>query len=323
MIKTQLLNSKQIAHAARLLKRGELVAFPTETVYGLGASLFQELAIGSIFTVKGRPSDNPLIVHVSSKAQVAEIAQEIPDLFYVLAEQFFPGPLTVVLKKRSCVPSVVSGGMNSIAVRMPSHPIALELIESVGEPLVAPSANLSGKPSATQPKHVLEDFEGKIAAVVDGGKTKLGIESTVISLLGEEPVLLRPGSITKEEIEAVVGRSVALLPRDHSGPVLSPGLKYRHYAPKAQVRVFDTLPDLKVYVDHMQASNERRMLLTPSQIGEVSSAIEQGFLSAQEFYSLLRDADEKKIDEILILCDDALKKDAAFMNRLIRASCSE
>ena len=320
MAKTQLLSSEEIAFAARLLQGGELVAFPTETVYGLGACLFQPEAIVSLFKVKGRPSDNPLIVHVSSRAQVEEIAEEIPELFDRLASSFFPGPLTVVLKRRSSVPSLVSAGLGSIALRMPSHPIALKLIELVGQPLVAPSANLSGRPSATQPKHVLEDFEGKIAAVVDGGKTQLGIESTVISLLGAVPVLLRPGSITEEEIEQVLGCFIETASMDPLAPVLSPGMKYRHYAPRAQVRVFDRLSELRIYVDAMPLQNAQRMLLAPDYIQGFPAALEQRLLSAQEFYSLLREADEKEVHEILILCDDALKRDAALMNRLMRAS---
>ena len=207
---TERLSPDQLQRAADLLKAGHLVAFPTETVYGLGAPIFSPEAIQSIFKVKGRPADNPLIAHVSSVEQVSRIALEIPEAFYRLAEVFFPGPLTVVLKRRPDVPSIVSAGLETIAVRMPSHPIALKLISLVDEPLVAPSANLSGMPSSTQAEHVLDDFDGKIAAVVDGGKTEIGIESTVINLLGETPILLRPGSISKEALEKVLGYPIFL-----------------------------------------------------------------------------------------------------------------
>jgi L-threonylcarbamoyladenylate synthase len=201
---------------------------------------------------------------------------------------------------------------------MPSHPVALKLIASVGQPLVAPSANLSGKPSSTQCKHVLEDFSGKIAAVIDGGKTEFGLESTVMSLLGGVPVLLRPGAITKEQIEEVLGFPIQLPLSSHQGPVLSPGMKYRHYAPKAPVKVFQSLEDLKIHLG--AGALLPRMLLSSSPTGLSSPGLESFTLSAKEFYSLLRHADEMHFEEILILCDEELRKDAAFMNRLTRAS---
>lgn len=319
MVYTQFLDLSEIEQAANLLKMGELVAFPTETVYGLGAKLFDTEAILSIFKVKGRPSDNPLIAHVSSLSQVEEIADQIPDTFYTLAKQFFPGPLTVVLKRRQNVPGIVSAGLDSIAIRMPSHPIALRLIELVGEPLVAPSANLSGKPSSTQAKHVMEDFSGKIAAVVDGGKTEMGIESTVISLLGEKPILLRPGAITKERIEEVLGYSIESVSASHGEPALSPGMKYRHYAPIAPIKIFETIESLKDYLvgrlspaPTMILWNEFHKLPFPG--------LDPFVLSAKEFYSLLRLADKKQYHEILVLCNQELKSDAALMNRLTKAA---
>lgn len=318
MILTELLKPTEIERAAELLKKGELVAFPTETVYGLGASIFKPDAIQSIFMVKGRPSDNPLIAHVHDTTQVEEIAQEIPDSFYRLASVFFPGPLAIILKKRDCVPSVASAGLDSIAVRMPSHPIALKLIELVGGPLVAPSANLSGKPSSTQAKHVLDDFNGKIAAVIDGGKTDLGIESTVISLLGVHPVLLRPGNITKEAIEEVLGYSIEVASTAHQGPVLSPGMKYRHYAPRTPVKVFYSLEDLKTHLEE-QSHQGSKMLLSRLSVA-LSFPVDHFVLSAKEFYSQLRHADEMHYGEILIFCDEQVQKNAGIMNRLIRSS---
>lgn len=318
MTLTELLEPTQIERAADLLKKGQLVAFPTETVYGLGASIFNPEAIQSIFKVKGRPSDNPLIAHIHNLNQVEVIAQEIPDSFYRLESAFFPGPLATILKKRSCVPSIASAGLDSIAVRMPSHPIALRLIELVGGPLVAPSANLSGKPSSTQAKHVIDDFNGKIAAVIDGGKTDVGIESTVISLLGARPVLLRPGSITKEAIEEVLGCSIEVASFSHQEPVLSPGMKYRHYAPRTPVKVFQNPQDLKTYLQE-QLPQAQKMLLSRFPI-VLSHPIDHFVLSAKEFYSQLRHADEMRYDEILILCDEEIQKDAGIMNRLIRSA---
>jgi L-threonylcarbamoyladenylate synthase len=317
MDETELLNAESIERAAHLLKAGKLVAFPTETVYGLGACIFNPQAIQSIFSVKGRPSDNPLIAHVSSVDQVEEIAEEIPPAFYQLAKRFFPGPLAIILKRRSCVPSIVSAGLDSIALRMPSHPIALKLIELAQQPLVAPSANLSGKPSPTQSKHVMQDFSGKIAAVIEGGTTEVGFESTVISLLGEHPTLFRPGKITKEEIEEVLG--VPLQLPSCAGPVLSPGMKYRHYAPKAPIHIFQCADALRRYLANLKPFLPR-MLLSSQPLDLCSPGLKQFTLSPKEFYSLLRLADEMHYEEILVFCDRDLCKDAAFINRLTRAA---
>lgn len=313
---TLLLRPSEIERAAELLKEGKLVAFPTETVYGLGASIFNPQAIQSIFTAKGRPSDNPLIAHIHHLSQLEEIAQEIPESFYLLASAFFPGPLAVVLKKRSCVPFVASAGLDSIAVRMPSHPIASKLIELAGCPLVAPSANLSGKPSSTQARHVVDDFDGKIAAVIDGGKTDVGIESTVISLLGPSPVLLRSGNITKEAIEEILGCSIEVASSSHQGPVLSPGMKYRHYAPRTPVKVFQELQHLKVYLTQC-SEQTKKMLLSRLPI---AASADHFVLSAKELYSHLRHADAMQYDEILIFCDEEIQKDAGVMNRLFRSA---
>lgn len=264
-MKTLILDASELERAATLIQAGQLVAFPTETVYGLGASVFDRQAILSIFQVKGRPSDNPLIVHVHSVEQVAQVACAIPPLFYRLAEAFWPGPLTCVLKRHPQIPSLVSAGLESVAVRMPSHKIALELIRLVQAPLVAPSANLSGKPSPTALKHVLEDFDGNIAAVIEGGESEFGIESTVISLLDEKPVLLRSGSITKAQLEEKLGYSIAVASSVQSGPVLSPGMKYRHYAPQSPIVIVETeqelalrlqLPGYKMVLSHSELNLE-------------------------------------------------------------------
>lgn len=290
-----------IQTAADLLKKGELVAFPTETVYGLGAPIFNSVAIAKIFVAKGRPSDNPLIAHIASLSQVEEIAREIPADFYRLAEAFFPGPLTIVLKKHPQVPSIVSGGLDTIALRMPRHPIAHELILAVGEPLVAPSANLSGKPSSTTAGHVKADFGAKIGMVIDGGKTEVGIESTVISLI-EEPCLLRPGSITAEEIEKVLGKPLREAKRQEKHA--SPGTRYRHYAPKARVKLFDEMEELKKYQDKFPKT--QRMVIT--------------FLKSSELYALLRRADQEGDEEIIIYCSPAMQQNTALMDRLQKAA---
>jgi len=313
---TERLTSSQLQYAADLLKQGKLVAFPTETVYGLGASLFLPEAILAIFKAKGRPSDNPLIAHVSGIEQVSEIAREIPPLFYHLAEAFCPGPLTFVLKKHPRVPSIVSGGLDSIAIRIPAHSIAQILIELVGTPLVAPSANLSGKPSSTSAQHVLEDFEGKIAAVIDGGETEIGIESTVISLLGEMPVLLRPGVISQEEIERVVGFPILTQAHNNKGPTISPGMKYRHYAPKAPILLFYSAEALSAYLE-ANGHKQRRILAKETSWPKAFP------LSAKTFYSQLRLADREGDEEILILIDETVQAESGLLNRILRAAALE
>ena len=315
-----ILSEKEIAQAASLLKAGKVIAFPTETVYGLGASIFQPDAIADIFRVKGRPQDNPLIAHISHLDQVHQIAQEIPDLFYALADIFFPGPLTIVLRKKAHVPSIVSAGLNSIALRMPSHPIAQQLIEWVGEPIVAPSANISGKPSATCCQHVIDDFEGKIAAVIEGGKTYYGIESTVISLIDDIPVLLRPGAVSSVMIEQVIKRPV-LYPSSNleSAPPPSPGMKYRHYAPKAPVSLFKDLAQLLQGVG--KDPNVPKMILSREPPSCSLPASYHWFpLNASDFYARLRQADDAHYCEILICCDEQTLLDLALMNRILKAS---
>lgn len=309
---TEILTYNDLICAAELLKRGEVVAFPTETVYGLGASIFQPQAISKIFEVKRRPSDNPLIAHVSNFQQIAQIARDIPQVFYALAEAFFPGPLTVVLRKKSCVPHCVSAGLDSIALRMPRHPIALGLIEALGEPVVAPSANLSGRPSSTQCHHVLDDFSGKIAAVIDGGKTEYGIESTVISLLDGVPTLLRPGAIsvaTIEEVTHVCTRQAK------EGTPISPGMKYRHYAPKAPIALFrheqECFAALKAVEAHFVLSREPLQLPDTCQWFHLNTA---------DFYGVLRQADAANCQGISIICDEQTLQNHALMNRILKAS---
>lgn len=316
-MQTELLESYELQHAAELLKKGEVVAFPTETVYGLGAAIFVDDAPRKIFAAKSRPADNPLIAHVSSIAQIEMITAHLPEMFYKLYDAFFPGPLTVVLEKALCVPGVVSAGLSSIALRMPSHPIAKALIELVGQPIVAPSANTSGRPSATSYSHVIDDFEGKIAAVIRGDDSQIGIESTVISLLSDRPVLMRPGSITKEQIEKVLGCSVlSPLESDHSSAPVSPGMKYRHYAPKAPVLLFYDKAHLLSHVD--DASRKKKLILA-SEPFVVCDMDKSMVLSQKSLYGALRLADKELFDEVLILCDDKIHGDAALMNRLIKA----
>ncbi len=229
---------KALLHAARLLKEGELLAFPTETVYGLGADALDPVAVSRIFRAKGRPADNPLIVHIAGIEQASELVRELPPEAALLARYFWPGPLTMVLPKSERVPDICTAGLSSVALRVPSHPLALRLIRAAKVPIAAPSANISGSPSPTTAAHVLADLAGRIAAVLDGGACSVGLESTVVSLLSSPPAILRPGWVTQEMLEKILKCSILDLSTvdnkdDKQGPALSPGMKYRHYAPKA------------------------------------------------------------------------------------------
>lgn len=227
-----------IRQAARLIRKGETVAFPTETVYGLGANALNPSAVKKIFEAKGRPADNPLIVHIHDKEDLKRLAVGIPETAEKLIEKFWPGPLTIVLKKSKIVPKITTGGLNTVAIRMPKNKIANLLIKESGVPLAAPSANFFGKPSPTLAKHVSEDLEGRISMIIDGGRTNIGIESTVIDLTGKTPMLLRPGGVTLEHIQKLVG-AVKVHPtvkgKKSKSTHRSPGMKYKHYSPIAKV----------------------------------------------------------------------------------------
>ena len=228
----------KLQEAAGILRAGGLVAFPTETVYGLGGNGLLKEASRSIYAAKGRPSDNPLILHISDMKELEPITREIPGRARTLAEHFWPGPLTMILNKAEIVPLETTGGLSTVAVRMPEHEVARRIIALAGVPVAAPSANTSGRPSPTTAAHVREDLEGKIEAILDGGPSGIGLESTIVDLSGEEPVLLRPGAITAEMLEEALGERVLLdpaleKPLDPSVHPKAPGMKYRHYAPKA------------------------------------------------------------------------------------------
>ena len=225
--------------AADILKNGGLVALPTETVYGLGANGLDLQAVADIFRVKGRPQDNPLILHVANARQIDQLCHSIPESAYLLAEKFWPGPLTMVLPAREIVPACTTAGLPTVAVRCPDCDVTRKIIEAAGVPVAAPSANISGKPSTTTAQHVLDDHNGKLPLIVDGGACRVGVESTIVDLTEERPRLLRPGGITPEQLTEVLGDLVvdkavtAQIDKDEI--VKAPGMKYRHYAPQAQV----------------------------------------------------------------------------------------
>lgn len=244
-MKTQVLSSteKDIKTAAEILKNGGLCVIPTETVYGLGANAYDETAVKNIYAAKGRAADNPLIVHISEFEEIYPLVKEIPEKAKNLAEKFWPGPLTMIFKKSDKIPDAVTCGMDTVAIRMPSHPIARGIISASGLPIAAPSANLSGGVSPVTAEHCFSDLNGRVDAIVDGGECEVGLESTVILMVGEVPRLLRPGFVTAEQIQAEIGDIIIdkaiLNPLKKGDKVLSPGMKYKHYSPSAKVLIID------------------------------------------------------------------------------------
>jgi L-threonylcarbamoyladenylate synthase len=283
--------SLAIEEAARLLLAGELVAFPTETVYGLGASALDERAIARVFEVKGRPLDNPLIVHVADIAAIASVAL-VDERVERLAAAFMPGPLTLVLPARDAVPASARGGLATVAVRIPDHPVALELLRAAG-PLVGPSANVSGRPSPTRAAHVIDDLSGRIAAVLDGGPCRVGIESTVLDLSSGDASVLRPGLVEPAAIEAVLGEKVSIAGGNDRR---SPGTRYRHYAPTAAVR-------LVLAAQPPAIAPGARIVLTTRRHLDRFSGVFVRLLTEERLYALLRDADDAGIEEIVIYAE--------------------
>lgn len=310
-------NEENIARAAQALRAGELVAFPTETVYGLGANALDTKAVQKIFLAKGRPSDNPLIVHIASYQMLDALVTEIPGDTVKLMQALWPGPLTLVFPKSAAVPSVITAGGETVAIRWPSHQVAQDLIRSAGIPIAAPSANLSGKPSPTTAEHVLEDLHGKVESILDGGPTEIGVESTVLDVTGKNPVLLRAGGVSTQEIECILGKRV-LQKNDASKVARSPGMKYRHYAPQAKVRIFTgNVPEpdsaLKNALVTLDALEDTRFPLRSHFSGS-----EQRM--AREIFGLLRELDKQQVDVVYIQAVEPTGLGQAIMDRLNRAA---
>lgn len=321
----------QVQEAAEWLQAGEVVAFPTETVYGLGADAANTAAVDKIFAAKGRPSDNPLIVHVANLAQVEAVAAAIPPVAKTLMERFWPGPLTLVLPKRGgAVSERVTAGLPTVAVRMPNHPLALALIEASGLALAAPSANRSGRPSPTTAAHVLADLSGRIAGVIDGGPTGIGVESTVLDCSGEVPTILRPGGVTKEALSEVIGRvEEAVGIGDEQTAPKAPGMKYTHYAPKAPLWIVSGPPPLvQRFIDESRAKGKTVGVLTTEEnknryAADVVLACgtrRRLETVAHRLYDTLRQFDETGVD---LIYSEAFPEEgigAAIMNRLKKAA---
>lgn len=335
-METALLNGtkkEDIAKAAVLLKAGGLVAIPTETVYGLAANALDGSAVKRIFEAKGRPQDNPLIVHIASLDTLPKLVASVPDEALALADQFWPGPLTIILPKASCIPDEVSAGLETVAVRFPSHPVARAIIEASGLPLAAPSANTSGRPSPTKAEHVLHDLRGKIEAVVDGGDCGVGLESTVVSLAGNRPRLLRPGGVTHEQLEETLG-PVEIDPAvthavQKNAVVSSPGMKYKHYSPKARVVILKGGgEDYIRYVNAHKREGAAALCFDEDaaavQVPAVSLGPEEDREEqARRLFDALRTIDQLGAVLAYARCPEQTGVGLAVYNRLIRAAAFE
>ncbi len=334
----QKLSSEDLEAAARILREGGLVAFPTETVYGLGANALDASAARKIYEAKGRPADNPLIVHIPEVKDLKTLAREIPDKAYQLARVFWPGPLTIILKKRDCVPYGTTGGLDTVAIRLPANQIARSVIAASGVYVAAPSANLSGKPSPTKAEHVIKDMSGRIDMIIDGGKATLGLESTIVDLSGEHPVILRPGCITRAMLENVIGGlevDPAILgqkPDPQMAPK-APGMKYRHYAPEGKLTIYEGATGLVVDAINQKAkekqesgkcvgiiaTDETRNLYRYGTVKTIGSRKDEASIAAG-LYEILREFDDLHAEYIYTesFADNSLGY--AIMNRLLKAA---
>lgn len=331
MFDTKLLDSSEnsIKKAAELIRAGEVVGMPTETVYGLAANAFNENAVRKIFAAKGRPADNPLIVHVSSFEEISPLVTEIPVLARKCAELFWPGPLTMIMPKSDMIPMVTSGGLDTVGIRMPSNNTARAFIKECGCPIAAPSANLSGSPSPTTASHVLNDMNGRIPAIIDGGACGVGVESTVISFEGDGIRLLRPGFVSAEDLREVTENVLidkgVLEMLDENARVSSPGMKYKHYAPKAEVSIVcgnsgefndfcmknASADDVLMVFDESDAAGLENRLLVLGKSDE-----EQ----AQRLFDALRELDEMGAKKVYARCPNKTGVGLAVYNRLLRAA---
>ena len=353
-MKTKIFGKEGILEAAEILKQGGLVAFPTETVYGLGGNGLDKEAAKKIYAAKGRPSDNPLILHVSSIEEVTPLVKALPEKAKKLMEAFWPGPLTLVLPKSDIVPKESTGGLETVALRSPENALTLALIRACGFPIAGPSANLSGRPSPTEASHVLEDLGGRIEGILEDGAVGIGVESTIVDLSEDFPTLLRPGAITIEDLEAVLGEKVAIDPTLLGKSMAegftpkAPGMKYRHYAPKAEMLLFKKKEEeedgLRSGQEDIAKSilsyGEKEFSVSPEKkiwvlCGEDTASLYEGdgrftvkILGRREeplsmthnLFRLLRQADEEGVELILGECYSEEGVGFALMNRLKKAA---
>lgn len=330
------LDIDKIQAAGDIIRAGGLVAFPTETVYGLGADALNASASKKIYEAKGRPSDNPLIVHIADFKDLEKIAAEVPEEARKLSDAFWPGPLTMIVRKNDKVPYETTGGMDTVAIRMPNHPVALALIRAGGGYIAAPSANTSGRPSPTLAEHVAEDMEGRIPMILDGGLVGIGIESTIIDLTEEIPMILRPGYITPEMLEKVIGPvriDPGIIASDSAKKPKAPGMKYKHYAPRADMIIVDgeeerVVAKINELAVHAQKEGKRVGIICTDETKEryvVGSVISIGARDdedaiAQHLYKILRDFDDTDIEVIYSESFATPRIGQAIMNRLLKAA---
>ena len=325
-----------LTKAGSIIRDGGLVAFPTETVYGLGGDALNPESSRKIYAAKGRPSDNPLIVHVASMEDVEAIVDEVPEAAYRLAEAFWPGPLTMIMNKNDKVPHETTGGLDTVAIRMPNNEIALELIRQSGGYIAAPSANTSGRPSPTLARYCVEDLSGKIEMIIDGGQVGIGLESTIVDLTSEEPMILRPGYITQDMLKEVLGRVTidrTIIDATSTQKPKAPGMKYRHYAPKGSLTIIQG--NQKSVVDYINARAKEAME-EGKRVGIIGTDATRDFYSADviksvgnredessiahELFKVLREFDDENIDVMFSESFDDSGIGQAIMNRLLKAA---
>ena len=322
------IDGASLDRAAELLTEGQVVAVPTETVYGLAANAFDEKAVCRIFEAKGRPADNPLIVHIADVSELEKLSPSVPELAHRCAERFWPGPLTMILPKADIIPSVTSGGLDTVGIRMPADKTARAVIKRCGFPLAAPSANLSGSPSPTALRHVYDDMNGRIPAIIDGGDCSVGVESTVICFDGDRIRILRPGFVSPDDLaevaETIVDKGV-LEQLSPDAVVRSPGMKYKHYAPKADVTIIDS--DRDSFISYVRRNaDEATMLLVFSE--DDCSGLDSGFViygktseaQARNLFTALRTLDEMGAEKVYARCPEKSGVGLAVYNRLLRAA---
>lgn len=330
------LDRNVIARAGEIVRKGGLAAFPTETVYGLGGDALNARSSAKIYAAKGRPSDNPLIVHIGRWSQLPKIVKQIPPAAKTLADCFLPGPLTMIFEKADCVPKETTGGLDTVAVRFPSHPVARAFIKAAGGYVAAPSANRSGRPSPTAAKYVIEDLDGRIDMILDGGESEIGLESTIIDLTTRKPTILRPGYITQEMLSRVIGKievDQTILDGSSSQKPKAPGMKYRHYAPEGTLTVVEgSMEKVQDYINrnlkiHQKAGHvtgviaarETASAYHADSVKDIGSRQNEEEL-AHNLFRILREFDEEDVQVIYAESFESKGVGCAVMNRLLKAA---